>query len=321
LVPWLFAVNVVLLEIGILSRRRELLRWTMAAPAGLLMLSTWAFAVPEPINLRPMLLDVCGCSPLFLTLAAVTALYALALLRRVPHAVHWLTAAMALFVVVGPATAGFHSPLALRAWPLAPLAAMQLFAAVRHRSGLHGLLTAVCGIAALCIAWPAIGSQWFGAVPAHLMLFAMLLVGAVFHDRAAQVLKAAAVLAISIACLFVLSGEAERWSIAPPVVLAIYPGFLFVLAAVYAYWVRARAYRMVPLLILAAWLMTLGKGGYRSLHAVVAGLDEIALGMACLLLGLMVSLWKLGQPQLWWRRLFEPPPRPVAPPGNARNGA
>ena len=160
LVPFLFAVNVLLLEIGIASRRPALLRWMMAAPLGLLLLSTWTFSVPESINLRRMLLDACGCSPLFLTLVAVTALYAVALVRRVPHAVHWLTMATALLVVVGPSTDGFHGPCTLRAWPLALLAAMQLYAAVRYRSGLHGLLTAVCAIAALCIAWPqAIGTR------------------------------------------------------------------------------------------------------------------------------------------------------------------
>ena len=114
LVPLLFAVNILLLEIGIASRRPALLRWMMAAPLGLLLLSTWTFTVPESINLRRMLLDACGCSPLFLTLVAVTALYAVALLRRVPHALHWLTMATAAFVVVGPTTGSFRGPLRCR---------------------------------------------------------------------------------------------------------------------------------------------------------------------------------------------------------------
>ena len=57
LVPFLFAVNILLLEIGIASRRPALLRWMMAAPLGLLLLSTWTFSIPESINLRRMLLD------------------------------------------------------------------------------------------------------------------------------------------------------------------------------------------------------------------------------------------------------------------------
>ena len=108
LVPFLFAVNILLLEIGIISRRPLLLRWMMAAPLGLLLLSTWTFtAIPESINLRRMLLDAWGCSPLFLMLVAITALYAAALVRRLPHSLHWLTIATAMFVVVGPSTGEF----------------------------------------------------------------------------------------------------------------------------------------------------------------------------------------------------------------------
>ena len=286
----------------------------MAAPLGLVLLSTWTFSVPESINLRRMLLDACGCSPLFLTLVAVTALYAVALVRRVPHALHWLTVATALFVVVGPNTGSFRGPFSLQAWPLVLLAAMQLYAAIRYRSGLHGLLTAVFAIAALCITWPqAIGTRWFGAIPAHLLLFAMLLIGAVLRDRVAQFLQRAAVLGILIACAFVLSGEAERRSIARPEVLMIYPGFMLVLIAVYGYWVPNRWYRGIPLLILAGWITSLGGRGYRSLRTTFAGLDQIALGMACLLLGLMVSLWKLGIPQAWWAWWLKPPPISVSP--------
>ena len=325
LVPFLLAINILLLEIGIASRRPSLLRGIMAAPLGLLLLSTWTFAaIPESINLRPMLLDSCGCSPLFLTLVAVTAFYAVTLVRRVPHAIHWLTMATALLVLVGPCTGNFRSPYSLRAWPLVMLTVMQLYAAIRYRSGLHSLLTAVCGIAALCIIWPqAIGTRYFGAIPVHLLLFAMLLIGAVLRDHVAQFLQRMAVLGILIACVFVFSGEAKLWSIARPEVLMIYPGIMLLLATAYGYWVRNRWYRAISLLILAGWIggwiMALGGRGYRSLQTTVAGLDEIALGMTCLLMGLMVSLWKIGVLQAWWARWIKPHPIPVAPTADLRN--
>ena len=320
LVPFLLAVNVILLEIGIASRRPVLLRWTMAGPMGLLGLATWTFTVPESINLRRMLLDACGCSPLFLTLAAATALYALALLRRVPHAVHWLTVAVALFTVVGPTTAGTASPLRLHPWPLVLLAAMQFWAAARTRSGLHALFAAASAVAALCIAWPhAVALRYCGAIPAHLLLLAMLLIGAVLHDAVARFLQRTAILGILIACGFVLSGEAEQRLAVSPATIMLYPGFMLVLAGAYGYWVRDRWYPAVPLLILVGWLIALGRGSYRSLHATVAGLDEIALGLACLLLGLAVSLWKLGLPQAWWARLVKPPPAGTTTPAKIRS--
>ena len=241
-------------------------------------------------------------------------------MRRVPYALHWLTMAMAAFVVIGPSTVSFSGPYTLRAWPLVLLAAMQLYATVRCRSGLHGLLTALCGIAALCVLWPqAIGMRYLGAIPAHLLLFAMLLIGAVLGDRVARFLQRMAVLGILLACLFVLSGEAERWSFVRPEVLMIYPGVMLLLTAGYGYWVGNRWYRAISLLILAGWVAVLGGRSYRSLRTVVAGIDQIALGMACLLLGLLVSLWKLGIPQSWLEWWLKPPPIPAAP-GEMGNG-
>ena len=140
---------------------------------------------------------------------------------------------------------------------------------------------------------------WFGAIPMHMMLLAMLLIGAVLHDRVAQFLKRMAVLGMLLACLFVWSGEAERCSTLRPEVFMIYPGFILLVATIYAYWVRNPWYRVIPLLILAGWLADLGGRGYGSLRKSVAGLDELAWGMACLLIGLLVSLWKLGLPQTW----------------------
>ena len=190
LVPWLFGVNVVLLEIGICTRRPSLRRWMMTAPVALLLLSTWTVVVPNVIGLRPMLLESVGCTPLFLTLVAATLLYAVCLLRRVSHAFGWLTAAIALLVIVGPATTGFGGLYSLHAWPLVLLVALQLAAAIRNRSGAHSMTAALCAIAAACVYWPQeFAMRWGGAIPAHLVLLAMLLIGAVLHDRAARFCK------------------------------------------------------------------------------------------------------------------------------------
>jgi hypothetical protein len=141
----------------------------------------------------------------------------------------------------------------------------------------------------------------------------MLLIGALLRDQVARFLEGMAVAGIVFACVFVLSGEAERWSIVRPEVLLIYPGIMSLLAAGYGYWLRNRWYRAISLLILASWSVALGGRGYGALRTAVAGLDEIALGMACLLVGLMVSLWKLGVPQSWWAWWIRPHPVPIAP--------
>ena len=52
----------------------------------------------------------------------------------------------------------------------------------------------------------------------------------------------------------------------------------------------------------------------------MAGLDQIASGMACLLLGLMVSLWKLGIPQAWLAWWLKPHPIPVPTADSGNDG-
>jgi hypothetical protein len=165
----------------------------------------------------------------------------------------------------------------------------------------------------LCLVWPqAIGMRHYGAIPAHLLLFAMLLIGALLRDRMAQFLQRMAVAGILCGCVFVLSGEAQRASITRPEVLTVYPGFMLMLIAGYGYWVGNRWYRAISLLILAGWIMALSGRGYRTLRTTVAGIDQIAMGMACLFLGLMVSLWKIGIPQAWWAWWWlKPGPIPV----------
>ena len=213
LVPWVFGMNVVLLEIGICTRRLSLVARMMAAPAVLLLLSTWSVNVPNVIGLRPMLMESIGCTPLFLTLVAAMLLYAVGLLRRVPHAFGWLTAVIALLVIVGPATTGIEGPYSLQAWPLVLLAVLQLGAAIRYRSGAHSMTAAVCAIAAACIFWPhGFAMCWAALFPVHVLLLAMLLIGAVSHDRTGRFLQRAAIVGIVLASAIVLSGDVEEWS-------------------------------------------------------------------------------------------------------------
>jgi hypothetical protein len=180
-------------------------------------------------------------------------------------------------------------------------------AAIRRRSSWHALLAAVFAIALPCVAFPQeIGNRYYGAIPAHLLLFAMLLIGAMFHDGLAQFLQRIAVAGIFLACLFVVSGGTQRWQSTPARILMIYPGVMLMLVTAYSFWVHNRWYRVVSLLILAGWLMALSERSYRSLRTAIAGIDQIVLGLTCLVLGLAVSLWKLGMPQAWFARWLSP---------------
>jgi hypothetical protein len=69
--------------------------------------------------------------------------------------------------------------------------------------------------------------------------------------------------------------------------------------AAYGALVRNRWYVAGSVVTLVGWAADLSGRGYRELRTSVAGLDEIALGLACLLVGFLLSLWKLGMPQTW----------------------
>jgi len=91
---------------------------------------------------------------------------------------------------------------------------------------------------------------------------------------------------------------------------------MLLVAAAYGALVRNRWYWAASLLILLGWVAAFGGRGYRSMRTTVGGLDQIALGLASLLAGLLVSLWKLGVPQRWLYWLFKPEPMPIVPPGD-----
>ena len=91
----------------------------------------------------------------------------------------------------------------------------------------------------------------------------------------------------------------------------LYPGLMLLILAAYGALIGNRWYGAGSLGILACWLIVLGGRGYRVLRIYVAGLDQISLGMACLLAGLIVSLCKLGIPQTWMSRWLKPRASPL----------
>jgi hypothetical protein len=306
LVPLLLGITILMLEIALRSRRPALIRRVLAMPVGLLWLASWTFpGTPPAISLRGMLLAACGCSPLYLTLLAMIALYAVATLRRAPGAGSWLSMAIAMLVVISPTSEGLFGPWSLHAWPLAPLAALELYAAIRRRSGWHWLAASACPITAASILWPEeIGELWYGAIPLHLFLASMLLIGALLRDPFSLFLQRAGFTAMVLAAAFVLSAGPDFWSISPRPALLVYPGLLGLVAFGYGYWLRSRWYCGWSIVMLIAWVATVAADGYGGLRKSVAGLDELAGGLACLAAGLIVSLWKLGVPQAWWKGLL-----------------
>jgi hypothetical protein len=110
LVPFLFAVNILLLETGLVSGSVAVKRAAMLAPASLIVLAM----VPPGGNLslrflHEVFLPTIHSGPLFLTMIAVAAFFAWAVWRRVAHAVEALSAVLLLLAFIGPGTVNAES--------------------------------------------------------------------------------------------------------------------------------------------------------------------------------------------------------------------
>jgi hypothetical protein len=305
LIPFGFALGVLLLEVGLVSARRVVLGIALAVPAGLVVLALIGHQ-PDPVYQG--FLDVfrrrLGGDPLYLTLLASAAFYVYAAVRRVSPAVEALTAVLAALAFVGPdtlTTGGLSTP---RPWPLLAAAALQLALGAWKRESWRCLAGSVgLGVAAtLALSAELPGSPLVPASAFHLALLAVLIVGTVFDDALARLLRLASVVLVGGVCVVVMFVEHPTLANAPQWVVKTYPPVMAVLLAGYGWALSHRVSRYGAALILVGWLAAVGWGGYQGLRQAVAGLDQILLSLATLGLAVLVSLAKSGQLSRWMAR-------------------
>jgi len=294
LVPIGLAVSLAWLEIGIASRRRSV----MAAAAGLpLLLACMAMTGHRYeavyMHFLDLFIGTLGGSPAFLTLIAAVLLLAYAAARRVPLAWDLMAVGLAALAVVGPKTITPFDTVTPRSLPL--LAAglvVGSLAARRHSSGRAALAGGLL-VAGITRGWADV---WPHAdllpIALHLSIGAMLLVGAVFSDRLADLMRAygaALLLALGVATAFHCSWI--QFAV-PGALLPWYPLLAIVLCWFYGFWIRDRLYLATGAVNLAAWLAYSGSEVYQQLRRVVVGLDQIAWGMVFFLIAMAISLRK-----------------------------
>lgn len=315
LVPFLLAANVVLLEAAITARRRGLQVVALCLPIGLLALAGYDggmnFWHREFLN---EFIRLTGGTPLFYTLVGIVVLHSVAVVRRVPLAADALTLSVVALSVVGPAAQGeigYAKPE-----PLMLLAAgiVQLYAAHRGRSTPR-LFAAAC-LALAGVTTHRYGTwftDYYGAVPWHLLLAVILVIGTVPNDRFARWLQH---LGVGLFGAFLVA-----WGLSvsdPPLVPTLadrtvvslgYPFAMALLAAAYARLVGNRAYWIIAAAHLVSWSAMAGWRGYGAARQTLAGLGYLLGGAACFLFAAVISLLKTGLPQRWWMRKRRHAPR------------
>ena len=293
LVPFGFAIAVLLLEAGLVSRRRGVVLLALALPAALAVLAAVGHQ-PDPIyqGFLRTFAERLGGTPLWVTLMASAAFYGYAALRGVPVAAEALTAAVTALAVVGPRTLDFDTLVAPRPEPLLAAAALQLGLGVWRRDSWHCLLgaTVLAPAAVWALAWPAELEALRVPAVFHLALAGALIVGAAFDDVLGELLRAAGLIAALLACLAVTMGVTG----APPWVALSYPPAMAALLVGYGLLLRQSAWLVAAALAQVVWMGGAGWRGYLLLRQTVAGLDHMAVGLALFVLAVLVSLGKAG---------------------------
>jgi hypothetical protein len=308
LVPFLFALAVLLLELGVVTRNRLALRAAIAAPLALLALALMPPSLEEVYqNFLLIFMGRLGGTPLFLTLLGAVAFYALAMVRRVPLALEAMSVSLLALTVVGPTTRDLSQLVEPQPQPLLALAVLQLWLAWRRGSSVQSLYGAACLVAGLTLSLGQTDSATFqGVIAFHLALAATMAIGACFDDATGRWLRRTGAVLLTLAGLGAVPGDPWlcQLTFVSPEAVRVYPMALVVIAAVYGFLFESRPYLIAATLSVGGWVLLVGCREYLHMRHVVAGLDRIAWGMAFFLLAAGISVVKAGL----LRRRIEPKP-------------
>ena len=302
LVPFGFAVAVLLLEIGLASSHRGVLRVALLLPLGLAVLATIGHR-PEAIyhEFLGMFTARLGGTPLYLTLLASIGFYAYAALRQVPWASEALTAALASLAVVGPETLNLGERMTAQPVPLLAAAVLQLALWLWHRAAWRCLLG--CG----CLTTGA-ALVFGGEVAFHLGLLAVLILGAAYDDALGRLLRVVGAALVLTAGLAVLLEQYDPVESLPSWLTAAYPLAMAALLAGYGLRLGHRPSLAAAALLLTGWLIASGCWSYRSLRQMIVGLEYLLLSLAVFALAVLISLGKSGVLARWLTARRKPMP-------------
>ncbi|MFO0843203.1 MAG: hypothetical protein U0797_12535 [Gemmataceae bacterium] len=293
LVPFGFAVAVLLLEVGLEGRRPAALGLALAAPLALAALVGLGH---RDDRVYQGFLDTFTArlgEPLALTVLVSVAFYGYTVLRRVPLATEALTAALVALALVAPEQWRWLALLAA--------AALQVGLGLWHGSSWRCLVGAagLLGVAVLALPDAAGRPPLRELIAFHLALLAVAGLGAAFRDGLGALLQ-------SVTAVLVVLGCAGAFVVAPPDVpvwaVAAYPLVLGLALAGYGLALRHWFSVGVAGVILSGWLVGAGSVGYAALREFVPGLDPMCLSLALFGVAVLVSLTKSGQLSRWLGR-------------------
>ncbi|HEX5447166.1 MAG TPA: hypothetical protein VFW87_25345 [Pirellulales bacterium] len=303
LVPLLIALNILWLEIGLVTRRKTTMRWALAAPVAWVALAQAGRQTDVVYTgFLSLFMESLHASPLYLALLAAMVFYGVAALRRAPSAAEGWWLAIAALTVITPQTLTLRGPYHLTAWPLLLGGAVLAWQALRERASLRAALSAAAWVVAALI--DSHTSGWmlsYGELlPLELGAVALLAIGAVFRDEEIATVRAAAAVLMVAAAVSAATGK-FAWPLEPAWLFAGLHALTWaVVAWAYGRWLGLRYYYQVAAVIVCIWLFAASAQLYTWLRPFVAGLDRLVCGLAFFFAAVMVSVLKARRAGNGW---------------------
>lgn len=243
LVPILLAVAVLLLEAGLLARNRLVQATALILPAACMFLALpWGPTSGPHREFLEELTRRAG-SPLWLTLAGSTVFYAVAWWRHVRWAEPAFVTALILLTMVN--LRSFEPILLSESRPLGLVAAgcVLLASGLWRRDSRRTLIAAVLGIAAVAFGPFSAGPNWVQVfVPFQLLVLSIFIVGRVFTDAFARLLRPFGAVSLFLGVVTSLLTLLDPRPLVPSWAVQTYLILLITLAFAAAYPLRSRLY-------------------------------------------------------------------------------
>jgi hypothetical protein len=302
LAPFGLAVAVLLLELGIVSSRKGVLRSALLVPVVVVCLAIVGYDAYPIQGFRAIFAERLGADPLKLTLLASACFYGYAALRRVQFAADALSAALVALAFVGAKAANPYVPGTPEGGLLMAAAALQLALGLWRRDGVRCLLGTAGLAVGVALALPAAnpGAPLRWVVALHLEVAGLLALGAAFRGRFGQSLRAAAATLVLLACLAATFLPINIDPGIPHRAVLAYPPVAATFLAGYCLLLRDRGSLAAAALAWVGWLAEAGRYGYGALHQAVPGLNHIALSLVLFAVAVAVSLAKAGLLSRWF---------------------
>jgi hypothetical protein len=310
LVAFALAIGILVVEIGVVARKRGALLAGLAVPLAMIALALSGHR-PDPIyrGFLALFHARLGADPLYWTLITAAGFYAYAGLRRAPFAVEGLTAILVAVAVIGPDGLNRGPLVSPRPVPLLAAAALQMGLGFWRRTSWRCLIGAAALVVLTVEAVPLKTDTWpvRELLAFHLTLIAILLIGAAFNDplaRSLRMMGTGLALCAGLAALVIRSDLTPNL---PPSALDDYPVVMGGLLASYGVLLRYRPALGAAGLVLTGWLASVGLRGYDSLRQVVRGLDYLALSLTLFAVAVVISVAKSEIVSRW----LAPPDEPM----------